>query len=124
MDIRQNALTVLIGTLFKDMSRKPSILKDITGILGHRRPMHFCTEQDTCILEDSSGRIRLKDTTPQRNMFSRIVTGSIIGCLGRADVNGVFFVEDYVLSEYISEPNLIADIQYDLRRSLFDRTAL
>ena len=63
LDIRQNTLTVLIGTLFKDMKWKPNILKDITGTLGTRKPKVFCAPEDQCILEDSSGRIRLKDKT-------------------------------------------------------------
>ena len=107
LDIRQNTLTVLIGTLFKDMKRKPNILKDITGTLGTRKPVAFCAPEDLCILEDSSGRIRLKDKTPEQDLFSKIVTGSILGCLGRADINGIFHVEDYIYAGYVSKPNII-----------------
>ena len=126
LDIRQNTLSVLIGTLFKDMKIKPNILKDITGTLGSRKPLQYCSDQDTCVLEDSSGRIRLKDKTKDGNLFSKIVTGSIIGCLGRADINGIFFVEDYVYAGYISEPNLSQDgsVNVQKRRSLFDKEAL
>ena len=52
------------------------------------------------MLEDSSGRIRLKDMTEAQDFFSKIVTGSIIGCLGRADLNGIFHVEDWVYADY------------------------
>lgn len=70
LDIRQNTLSVLIGTLFKDMKLKPNILKDITGTLGTRKPTVFHSTDDTCVLEDSSGRIRLKDKTAEGNFFS------------------------------------------------------
>ena len=125
LDIRQNTLSVLIGTLFKDMKRKPNILKDITGTLGSRRPITYCGEEDTCVLEDSSGRIRLKDKTSDGNFISKIVTGTIIACLGRADINGIFFVEDYVFADYCNEPNIVLPTQIiDTKRSLFDPEAL
>ena len=59
-------------------------------------------------------------------MFTKIVTGSIIGCLGRADINGIFFVEDYVYAEYISDCNLSPDVSVNVntKRSIFDREAL
>ena len=125
LDIRQNTLTVLIGTLFKDMKLKPNILKDITGTLGTRQPMKYCSAEDNCILEDSSGRIRIKDKTEAADLFSKIVTGSIIGCLGRADINGIFYVENYVYAGYIIDtPNIFSDMKFKTRRSLFDRVAL
>ncbi len=58
------------------------------------------------MLEDSSGRIRLRDSTKEQNLMSRIVTGSIIGCLGRADVAGIFHVEDLVYAEYCPSSKL------------------
>jgi DNA polymerase delta subunit 2 len=46
LDIKQGILAVIIGTLFKDMRKKPNILKDISGTLGQRKPMDFCTAED------------------------------------------------------------------------------
>ena len=106
------------------MQLKPNILKDITGTLGTRKPTSYCSKEDTCVLEDSSGRIRLKDKTLDGDFFTKIVTGSIIGCLGRADINGIFNVEDYVYAEFISEPNVLSDVAYQTKRSLFDKEAL
>ena len=58
-------------------------------------------------MEDSSGRIRLKDKTKEGDMFSKVVTGTIIGCLGRADINGIFYVEDYIFADYVGDkPNV------------------
>lgn len=53
------------------------------------------------------------------------MTGSIIGCLGRADINGIFFVEDFVYAEYVTEPNCPSgDLTAGTKKSLFDREAL
>ena len=52
------------------------------------------------MLEDSSGRIKLKDATLEKKFDLSVVTGSIVGLLGRADNNGVFHVEEYVYSGY------------------------
>jgi hypothetical protein len=56
---------VIIGTLFKDMKKKPNILKDIAGTLGHRKPIDFSSDDDQVVLEDSSGRIKIKDATEE-----------------------------------------------------------
>lgn len=37
LDTKPNQLTVIIGTLFKEMTLKPSILKNILGTLGTRK---------------------------------------------------------------------------------------
>jgi hypothetical protein len=63
LDIKQGILAIIIGTLFKDMRKKPNILKDITGTLGQRKPIDFCSDDDHSVLEDSSGRIKIKDAT-------------------------------------------------------------
>ncbi len=86
-------MSIISGTLFKDMKRKPCILKDIAGTLGTRRPIDYTARgnKDLGILEDSSGRIRLKrEDDPE--FIGKLVTGSIMACLGRADVFGFFHV--------------------------------
>ena len=57
-------------------------------------------------------------------MIGQLVTGAIIGCLGRADINGIFFVENFVFAEHITTPNVSSDTNFDLKRSIFDRPAL
>jgi len=53
---------VIIGTLFKEMPLKPSILKNLLGTLGTRKFKNgqYISEEDYVVLEDSSGRVRLK----------------------------------------------------------------
>jgi len=69
LDIRQGILAVIIGTLFKEMKKKPCILTDITGTLGMRKPKSLCSEGDSAVLEDSSGRIRLRDKTTSGDLM-------------------------------------------------------
>jgi len=45
------------------MKKKPNILKDIAGTLGYRKPQDFSSDDDGIVLEDSSGRIKIKDAT-------------------------------------------------------------
>jgi DNA polymerase delta subunit 2 len=37
LDIRQGEDTVIIGTLFKEQTKKPSILSNIMGVLGAKK---------------------------------------------------------------------------------------
>ena len=62
--------------------------------------MDFCSDDDQVVLEDSSGRIKIKDDTKAQEFANSIVTGSIIGLLGRADCSGVFHIEDYVYAGF------------------------
>lgn len=64
---------------------KPSILKNIVGVLGTRKfeSGQFVSEDDYAVLEDNSGRIRIKTT--QNFNPKDFVTGSIMALLGQAD---------------------------------------
>jgi DNA polymerase delta subunit OB-fold domain len=55
-------MTVIIGTLFKEMPLKPSILKNLLGVLGTRKFENgkYISEEDYAVLEDNSGRVRIK----------------------------------------------------------------
>jgi len=76
------------------------------------------------VLEDSSGRIRLKDNTKARDFLQKLVTGCIIGALGRADLNGVFHVQDYVFAGYSQLTKLPKSVTIGRDRSIFDPAAL
>lgn len=73
--------TVLIGTLYKEMCKKPCILKNINGCLGSRKVRNYCSEGDLCILEDNSARIRVKGGFNS----GMAVTGAVVGVMGIAD---------------------------------------
>lgn len=95
LDIRPNQMTVIIGTLFKEMPLKPCILKNLMGTLGTKKFKNglYVSEGDYAVLEDSSGRIRIK----KNEIFNPdlFVTGSIVALKGTVDTNGFFLVRDY-----------------------------
>lgn len=95
LDTKPNQLTVVIGTIFKEMPLKPSILKNILGVLGTRKFKNgqYVSEEDYVVLEDNSGRVRIK-----RNAIfapEHFSTGSILALKGIVDKNGFFDVKDY-----------------------------
>jgi hypothetical protein len=84
------------------MIKKPCILKSVDGVLGSRRPKNYCSPSDMIILEDSSGRVRIK---PQPFFQpGDVITGSVIALKGSADLNGVFHIEDFVYAGYYQDP--------------------
>jgi hypothetical protein len=87
LDIKPGITATIIGTLYKEMRRKPCILKNLVGVLKDDKD-NYCTEDDYMVLEDSSGRIRLKKSSAQGAIDihpGMFVTGSIMGFLGRVD---------------------------------------
>ena len=84
---------MIIGTLFKEQKKKPCILQNITGVIEPCQPIDmslgtleqgvFVSEDDVCILEDSSGRITIKESPNFR--IAEQVTGTIMALLGMAD---------------------------------------
>lgn len=100
LDTKPNQMTVVIGTVFKEMPLKPSILKNLLGTLGTRKFHNgqYISEEDYVVLEDNSGRIRLKrpiDDSSSGFHPDRFVTGAIVALKGIVDKNGFFEVKDY-----------------------------
>ena len=95
LDTRPQQPTVIIGTLFKEMPLKPSILKNIVGTLGTRKFANgqYVSEEDYAVLEDGSGRVRIK----RGEAFApeRFISGSILALKGSVDKNGFFEVRDW-----------------------------
>ena len=60
LEVVTDTKTVIVGTLYKDMAKKPCILKHLDGVLGSRKARNYCSAADTMILEDASGRIRIR----------------------------------------------------------------
>lgn len=73
---------IIIGTLFKDQSLKPSILKEISDdnqLVPLPPRSNYNDENDFLILEDELQRIRLEG----KINVSALVTGIICGVLGK-----------------------------------------
>ena len=63
LDIKPNIHTVLIGTVYKEMSKKPCILSNLVGVITYEKNITtYCTDEDQLVLEDSSGRVKIKKT--------------------------------------------------------------
>jgi len=105
LDIRPFEETVIIGTLFKEQSKKPSILNNIMGVLGAKKFYKgedfnygaYVSEEadngDVAVLEDISGRITVKNSA--RFMISNFVSGSIMALKGKAITGGYFEVDEF-----------------------------
>jgi len=80
------------------MPLKPSILKNVLGVLGTRKFSHglYVSEEDYSVLEDISGRIRIKRGAKFNH--DNFVSGTIIGLRGVVDNSGYFEVLDYCFS--------------------------
>jgi hypothetical protein len=46
LDVKYGTKTVIAGTLYKEMTKKPCILKHLNGVLGSRKPKNYCSETD------------------------------------------------------------------------------
>lgn len=95
---------VLIGTVYKEMQLKPSVLdefRDQYGVASSGTSgANYCRDDDSLLLEDESGRIRLDcskaDSARVRTSTDRFVTGVTLGVKGSLLETGVFAVQELV----------------------------
>lgn len=118
LDIQPGTRAIIIGTLYKEMPKKPCVLANGGGVAGMlaKGDQNYCSEEDYMVLEDSSGRIKIKTTS--KIQPSKFITGSIIGMKGRVDENGNFEVDDYTYADYNPDHLLPLPEYVDLTKSL------
>ncbi len=120
MDTKPNQPTVIIGTLFKEMPLKPSILKNLLGTLGTRKFKNgqYISEEDYAVLEDNSGRVRIR----KNEVFSpdNFVTGAIVALKGVVDVKGFFEVKDFTYAGIPFSGSIPRNINLTSQRGLYD----
>lgn len=93
---------IVIGTLYKQMQLKPSILDEYAkerSIAPLVSPHNFVHDDDYLILEDESGRVRLVGDNVSAKSY---VTGVVVAIYGREGSDGEFLVQ------HILEPGLPA----------------
>ncbi|KAI5056668.1 hypothetical protein GOP47_0028486 [Adiantum capillus-veneris] len=84
---------IVIGTLYKQMQLKPSILDEYAkerSVAPLVSPHNFVHANDYLILEDESGRIRLVGETLSAKPY---VTGVVVAVCGREGSDGEFLVQ-------------------------------
>ncbi|EKM55715.1 uncharacterized protein PHACADRAFT_173871 [Phanerochaete carnosa HHB-10118-sp] len=99
LEVQTGQLCYVVGTVYMDMPLKPNVLDDVArdhSIPAPPPQQKYCSEKDSVMLEDESGRIRL---VGERLKSARVVTGVIMGALGLETANGDFEVVDFCFAE-------------------------
>jgi len=98
MELKEGERCCIIGTLFKKMDLRPTILKEISA-LHHLVPqpprVKYVGGNDELLLEDQMQRVMLTGNISSKEL----VTGIIVGLLGQELHNGCFEVEDVCFAE-------------------------
>lgn len=104
LDVPEDGETVVIGTLYKEMDLKPSILDEYTkdrGLSAHLGKTKFTQPSDALILEDESARIAL---TGDAITPGDCVTGVIVAVRGMVLDDGRFNANAFVFADMPPQP--------------------
>ncbi|KIK74894.1 hypothetical protein PAXRUDRAFT_835860 [Paxillus rubicundulus Ve08.2h10] len=94
LDVVKSQLCWVLGTVYMDMPLKPNVLEDLGrdhSLPPPPRREKICSDEDSVMLEDESGRIKL---VGERVKSAHLVTGVITAALGIETPNGDFEVVD------------------------------
>ncbi|KAI9566522.1 DNA polymerase alpha/epsilon subunit B-domain-containing protein [Boletus coccyginus] len=94
LDVVKSQLCWILGTVYMDMPLKPNVLEDLGRDHSLPAPQFrekIYSDQDSIMLEDESGRIKL---VGQKLRSTHLVTGVIIAALGMETPGGDFEVID------------------------------
>ncbi|KIJ17329.1 hypothetical protein PAXINDRAFT_175820 [Paxillus involutus ATCC 200175] len=94
LDVVKSQLCWVLGTVYMDMPLKPNVLEDLGRDHSLPPPLlreKFYSDEDSVMLEDESGRIKL---VGERLKSTHLVTGVITAALGIETPNGDFEVMD------------------------------
>ena len=101
LDAEPGSEAVIIGTVYKDMKRKPNVLADMERDLFEDRPEaedgasnKYCSEGDRLMIEDESGRIALTGPNVQG---CTLVTGVVVAVRGTVNEAGELELDDICL---------------------------
>ncbi|KAK0483380.1 DNA polymerase alpha/epsilon subunit B-domain-containing protein [Armillaria novae-zelandiae] len=106
-------LCYVVGTVYMDMPLKPNVLEDIArdhSIPPPPPPPKYCSPEDSILLEDESGRIKL---VGERVKAAGLVTGVVVGALGVETPNGEFEVVDLCYPGMAPQPAEDEDMELD-----------
>ena len=91
---------LIIGTIFKQQERKPSILSELSEEAGVEfQPPHtvYTMDTDSLVLEDESMRVKLECGESLRP--GDLVNGVVLGVWGKEENGGKFLVDDVVYAK-------------------------
>ncbi|KAG6878100.1 hypothetical protein C0992_008588 [Termitomyces sp. T32_za158] len=94
LEVVKSRMCYIVGTVYMDMPLKPNVIEDLARDQSIPPPppnRKFYSPEDSVMLEDESGRIRLVGEFVKS---ARLVTGVIVGALGAETANGDFEVVD------------------------------
>ncbi|KAK0503003.1 DNA polymerase alpha/epsilon subunit B-domain-containing protein [Armillaria luteobubalina] len=94
LEVVKSQLCYIVGTVYMDMPLKPNVLEDIArdhSIPPPPPPPKYYSPEDSILIEDESGRIKL---VGDRVKTAGLVTGVVVGALGVETPNGEFEVVD------------------------------
>eukprot|EP00002_Diphylleia_rotans_P039062 TRINITY_DN8972_c0_g1_i1.p1 TRINITY_DN8972_c0_g1~~TRINITY_DN8972_c0_g1_i1.p1 ORF type:complete len:408 (+),score=89.56 TRINITY_DN8972_c0_g1_i1:404-1627(+) len=100
IDLVEGKPSILLGTVFKEMSSRPSVIQQYANdrtVKTLTKSRNYTHDKDSLILEDNSGRIRLVGSQLPVHKF---VTGLIAGFKGVVQSDGKFDVHDYCFVGY------------------------
>ncbi|KAK4343726.1 hypothetical protein RND71_036820 [Anisodus tanguticus] len=115
LGLEQGKECIIVGTLYKHMKLKPSILDEYSkersaSPLVQRH--NFTHSDDNLVLEDESGRVKLSGSLL---LPSTYVTGNVIALHGKETSAGDFLVEDVLeagLPQQIERPIQLGEDKY------------
>ena len=94
LDLKEGEECVIMGTLYKDMKLKPSILDEYGKDLALGATIaakKFTADDDALVLEDEGARVRLVGAAVDPKQF---VTGVVVACRGKVAQDGEFEVSE------------------------------
>ena len=95
LDLKEGEECVVMGTLYKDMKLKPSILDEYVKDAGlgsaETSAAKFVSDDDSLVLEDEGARVRLVGPAAKPPEF---VTGVVLAARGRVVANGEFEADE------------------------------
>ncbi|KAI8079681.1 DNA polymerase alpha/epsilon subunit B-domain-containing protein [Gilbertella persicaria] len=97
LDVQPGQLCYMLGTVYLEMKAKPNVMHDLEdeeSMLRPPTPAKYRTDNDVISLEDESGRIEITGSCLNKEF---LVTGTIIGVLGKEVTRGSFEVMDICL---------------------------
>ncbi|CAI9101018.1 OLC1v1038236C1 [Oldenlandia corymbosa var. corymbosa] len=115
LGLEEGKQCIIVGTLYKHMKLKPSVLEEYSkerAAAPLAKPHNFMHPDDYLVLEDESGRVKLRGDALLPSLY---VTGIVIGLLGKETGAGDFWVEEVIeagLPEQIERPLKLGEDKY------------